>query len=43
MVVRRTLMKVVTHTGCLAVLEGGYNHQVLGQSVLAFIRGLQGL
>jgi acetoin utilization deacetylase AcuC-like enzyme len=29
--------------GCFAVLEGGYNHQVIGQSVLAFIRGIQGL
>jgi acetoin utilization deacetylase AcuC-like enzyme len=28
--------------GCFALLEGGYNHQVLGQNVLAFLRGLQG-
>jgi acetoin utilization deacetylase AcuC-like enzyme len=26
--------------GCFAVLEGGYNHEVLGQNVLALIRGL---
>lgn len=26
--------------GCFAVLEGGYNQQVLGQNVLAFLRGL---
>jgi acetoin utilization deacetylase AcuC-like enzyme len=29
--------------GCFAVLEGGYNHQVLGECVHAFLRGLQGL
>lgn len=29
--------------GCFGVLEGGYNHQVLGRNALAFIRGLQGL
>jgi acetoin utilization deacetylase AcuC-like enzyme len=28
--------------GCFAVLEGGYNHRVLGESVLAFLRGLSG-
>ncbi len=28
--------------GCFAVLEGGYNHQVLGEAVRAFLRGLQG-
>lgn len=28
--------------GCFAVLEGGYNQQVLGQNVLAFLRGLNG-
>lgn len=26
--------------GCFAILEGGYNHQVLGQNVLALIEGL---
>jgi acetoin utilization deacetylase AcuC-like enzyme len=26
--------------GCFAVLEGGYNQQVLGHNVLAFLRGL---
>lgn len=29
--------------GCFAVLEGGYNHHVLGESVLAFLRGLRGI
>jgi acetoin utilization deacetylase AcuC-like enzyme len=28
--------------GCFAVLEGGYNHQVLGECVQAFLLGLQG-
>lgn len=28
--------------GCFGVLEGGYNHDVLGQNVLAFIEGLSG-
>lgn len=28
--------------GCFAVLEGGYNHQVLGEAVHAFLQGLQG-
>lgn len=28
--------------GCFGILEGGYNHNVLGQNVLAFIEGLQG-
>ncbi len=26
--------------GCFAVLEGGYNHRVLGETVLAFIEGM---
>jgi acetoin utilization deacetylase AcuC-like enzyme len=26
--------------GCFAILEGGYNHQVLGDNVLALIEGL---
>lgn len=26
--------------GCFAILEGGYNHQVLGQNVLALIQGM---
>ena len=38
---RETFQKLAM--GCFAVLEGGYNHQVIGQNVLAFIRGLQGL
>jgi acetoin utilization deacetylase AcuC-like enzyme len=29
--------------GCFGILEGGYNHKVLGRNVLAFLRGLQGL
>ena len=28
--------------GCFGLLEGGYNHAVLGQNVLAFIEGLSG-
>ena len=28
--------------GCFAILEGGYNHQVLGQNVLAMVEGLSG-
>lgn len=28
--------------GCFGILEGGYNHKVLGKNVLAFIEGLQG-
>ncbi|HDL90361.1 MAG TPA: histone deacetylase family protein [Thermodesulforhabdus norvegica] len=28
--------------GCFAVLEGGYNHSVLAQNVVAFIKGLNG-
>ncbi len=28
--------------GCFGILEGGYNHQVLGQNVLAFVQGLGG-
>lgn len=26
--------------GCFAILEGGYNHRVLGQNVMALLRGL---
>ena len=29
--------------GCFALLEGGYNQQVLGQNVLAFLQGLSGV
>lgn len=29
--------------GCYGILEGGYNHNVLGSNVLAFIRGLGGI
>ncbi|OPL12798.1 MAG: acetylpolyamine aminohydrolase [delta proteobacterium MLS_D] len=28
--------------GCFAVLEGGYNHRVLGKNVLAFLEGMDG-
>lgn len=28
--------------GCFALLDGGYNHRVLGQNVLAFLRGVNG-
>ena len=45
----RTMGRMVLETsrrngaGCFGILEGGYNHQVLGQNVKAFLRGLQGL
>jgi acetoin utilization deacetylase AcuC-like enzyme len=29
--------------GCYGILEGGYNHNVLGSNVLAFIEGLKNL
>jgi acetoin utilization deacetylase AcuC-like enzyme len=29
-----------TEGGCFGILEGGYNHRVLGKNVLAFIEGL---
>ncbi|MBW2042239.1 MAG: histone deacetylase family protein [Deltaproteobacteria bacterium] len=29
--------------GCFALLEGGYNHQVLGENVLALMEGLSGM
>jgi len=29
--------------GCFGILEGGYNHQALGQNVKAFLRGLRGV
>lgn len=28
--------------GCFAILEGGYNHNVLGENVMALIDGLSG-
>ena len=28
--------------GCFAILEGGYNHEVLGENVLALIEGMAG-
>ena len=27
--------------GCFAILEGGYNHRVLGKNVRAFIEGME--
>lgn len=30
-----------TRGGCFGILEGGYNHRVLGENVRAFIEGLQ--
>jgi acetoin utilization deacetylase AcuC-like enzyme len=29
--------------GCFGILEGGYNHSVLGQNVLAFLKGMSGV
>lgn len=29
--------------GCYGILEGGYNHNVLGENVLAFLNGLKGM
>jgi acetoin utilization deacetylase AcuC-like enzyme len=29
------------HGGCFGILEGGYNHSILGKNVLAFIKGLE--
>jgi len=29
------------NAGCFGVLEGGYNHSVLGENVLAFLQGLE--
>ena len=26
--------------GCYGILEGGYNHDVLGENVLAFLEGM---
>ncbi len=37
-VVRRTARR--NGGGCFAILEGGYNHNVLGENVLALMRGL---
>lgn len=31
------------NAGCFGILEGGYNHEVLGINVRAFLRGLRGL
>ncbi|MFZ1036262.1 MAG: histone deacetylase family protein [Smithella sp.] len=28
--------------GCFGILEGGYNHSVLGKNVLAFVQGMEG-
>jgi len=37
--VRRASRK--NNGGCFAILEGGYNHQVLGQNVMALIEGME--
>jgi acetoin utilization deacetylase AcuC-like enzyme len=37
--VRRAAVRM--EAGCFAVLEGGYNHSVLGKNVLAFLNGLE--
>ena len=37
--VRRAALR--SKGGCFAVLEGGYNHEVLGANVLAFIEGME--
>ena len=29
--------------GCFGILEGGYNHSVLGKNVLAFVQGLEAI
>jgi len=36
--VRKAAMR--RNAGCFAILEGGYNHQVLGKNVLALMEGL---
>ena len=36
--VRRTAQRL--GVGCFAILEGGYNHQVLGEAAAAFLRGM---
>jgi acetoin utilization deacetylase AcuC-like enzyme len=38
--VRQTSQK--NRAGCFAVMEGGYNHQVLGRNVMALIEGMRG-
>lgn len=38
--VRRTALR--SKGGCFGILEGGYNHQVLGGNVWAFIEGMEG-
>jgi acetoin utilization deacetylase AcuC-like enzyme len=43
----RTIGKLVRRaadrmgSGCFALLEGGYNHSILGENVLAFLNGLE--
>lgn len=36
--VRQTAKRL--EVGCFAILEGGYNHQVLGEAVAAFLKGM---
>jgi acetoin utilization deacetylase AcuC-like enzyme len=38
--IRRTARR--NNAGCYGILEGGYNHDVLGRNVLAFLNGLMG-
>lgn len=40
----RRMREAARHNGggCFGILEGGYNHRVLGQNVLAFVEGLGG-
>ncbi len=33
-------IKVKSEAGCFAILEGGYNHDVLGENVAALAEGL---
>jgi acetoin utilization deacetylase AcuC-like enzyme len=39
LLVRRAAIR--SKGGCFAILEGGYNHRVLGENVLAFIEGME--
>ncbi|MCE5262807.1 MAG: histone deacetylase family protein [Deltaproteobacteria bacterium] len=38
LLVRRAAIR--SKGGCFAILEGGYNHRVLGENVLAFVEGM---
>ena len=41
MLVRETAKRI--GAGYFAILEGGYNHRVLGHNVLALIQGMEGI